>query len=265
MARNILTTVVVVFLLALTGCHGVDAGRSQILPSYAKQPPSAVASVDIISASEADIIEQVAIHRQAYRQGLQLLVEHYNKIGDNMRLNWAKNELQALDKTPQYNYIIEASIAGPKLKASTSITEADYMYREAARLEKEAGGLVIVKNEDLLRTALDYYNQLIRKHPSSDKIDDAAFRAAGILEHFKDYTLALLYYKRAYQWDPRTIHPARFKAAYILDRHLHRRLEALELYQQSIAKEQLLPKYKEFAQGRVKDLTSGVRTSETSK
>ena len=90
---------------------------------------------------------------------------------------------------------------------------------------------VVLKDENLLRMALDKYNQLISKFPTSDKIDDAAFRAAGIYEHFKDYSIAVQYYQRTYQWDPQTIYPAKYKAAFILDQRLHRRAEALQLYQ----------------------------------
>ena len=156
---------------------------------------------------------------------------------------------------PQYNYIIGAIVAGPNLKASDSIAMANYMYQDAVRLEKKAGRLIVIKHEDRLRMALEQYNQVIRKHPTSDKIDDAAFRAAGIYEHFKDYTIALLYYQRTYQWDPETIHPARFKAAYILDMYLHRRAEAMQLYQQVLKKGGLSKERKEFIEERIAEFT----------
>jgi tetratricopeptide (TPR) repeat protein len=106
--------------------------------------------------------------------------------------------------------------------------------------------------------ALDKYNQLIKKYPTSNKIDDAAYKAGGIYEYFKDYSIAVLYYKRAYQWDPMTIHPARFRAAYILDRRLARRVEALELYEEAIKTEgryEKLVTWREFAEKRVKELS----------
>jgi len=159
---------------------------------------------------------------------------------------------------PQYNYIIEASVAGPDLKASTSIAEADVLYKEGIGLEKRAGLLPILKNEELLRLALDKYNQLIKKHPSSDKIDDAAYGAGIIYEHFKDYTIALLYYQRTYQWDPDTSYPARFKAAFVLDKRLHRRDEALVLYQEAvkaIKKEGEHQQWKEFAEKRIREFS----------
>lgn len=242
-----LTVLLTVLLNVLVGCHGVDSGKSQLLPATMKD-------VSVVEAGEADIIEQMSINRLAYRQYLESLVAHYKKTGNNMKLGWAEDELKRLNKMPQYNYVIEASVAGPNLKAEDSITIADYMYDEALRLEKKAKRLILIKDEDLLRVALDKYNQLIKKHPSSDKIDDAAYRAGGIFEYFKDYTIALLYYQRAYQWDPATIHPARFKAAYILDEYLHRRAEALELYEQAVEKDKLSKSCKEFAEKRIIEL-----------
>jgi len=259
MARTILTAALIVLLNVLVGCQGVDSGRSQLLPAEIRS--AAVITMEV--GSETDIIEEMSDHRQAYRQGLKLLVDYYTRTGNNEKLKWAKKELAALDAIPQYNYIIEAITAGPNLRASTMIPEAELMYREAVKLEKRAKGLVIIYNEDLLRLALHKYNQLIRKHPTSDKIDDAAFKAGGIHEHFGDYTIAALYYERAYQWDPDTIYPARFKAAYIWDKRLHiRRADALENYQEVLKRGGLSKQRKEFIEERIMKLTQSDRSSE---
>jgi len=261
MARTILTAALIVLLNVLVGCNGVDSGRAQLMPARTRTVLGSAPIVKIAKASEADIVEHVAVNRQAYRQGLELLIEHYTKSGNNMKLEWAKKELKALDGMPQYNYIIEAGVAPPSLKASTSIPEANYLYKDALELEKKAGVLIVIKDENLLRVALDKYNQLIRKHPSSDKIDDAAYRAGRICEYFKDYTIAVLYYQRTYQWDPETIYPARFKAAYILDKRLPRRVEALQLYRQALKKEKLSTKRKEFVEERIMELTQSGKSS----
>lgn len=254
MARIVLTTALIVLLNVLVGCNSADKGRGQL-----KAPRIAAAPVvEVGSAAEADIIEQVAINRQAYQRALEMLVEHYRKTGNNMKLQWANKELAALSAMPQYNYIIEASIAGPDLKASASIPEADELYKEAVGLHKKANKLVLVKNNRLLRLALDKYNQVIRKHPASDKIDDAAFKAGEIYEYFNDHSIALVYFQRAYQWYAATPYPARFRAAMILDRHLHRRSEALELYQQAVETEGKQGKYsnwKQWAEKRIGELT----------
>jgi tetratricopeptide (TPR) repeat protein len=228
MKRAVLTLITIFLVTVLVGCGGVDTGRSQLIPAGTRE------KVQSARASETDIIEQMMSNRQAYRQSMEQLVQHYTETGNNMKLNWARREQKGLNKVQQYNYIIEATVAGPGLKATTEIAEAELLYAQAYQDEDRARQFVVVVNEDLLRVALDKYNQLIRKHPSSTRIADAAFRAGGIYEYFKDYTLAMLYYRRVYQWDPETEHPAMFREAFILDTKLHRRDEALELYQKAL-------------------------------
>lgn len=247
MRRVILTAVLIGLVNVLAGCYSVDSGQSQLVPAATKT----VMPARLADAGESDLIEQTLTNRQAYQHGLEALIGQYTKTGNNMKLRWAKDELKALKKMPRYNYVVEAGVAGPKLKASATITEADYMYYDALRLEKKARRWLVINDDDLLRIVLQKYNYLIRKHPTSDKIDDAAFRAAGVFEHFKDYTIALLYYQRAYQWDPDTIHPAKYKAAYILDIKFHRRAEAMELYQQALKQKDLKTGYREFAEKRL--------------
>ncbi len=250
MARAVLTVSLIFLLFVLVGCYPVDSGASQLIPSKMK-------SASAVEGKEADIVEQISINRQAYRQGLDSLIRYYKRTGNSMKVGWAKNELKKLDNMPQYNYIIEAIVAGPSLRASDSIAEAELMYLEASSAERKSKKLGIFTNDDELRGALDKYNQLIKRYPSSDRIDDAAYRAAAIFEHFKDYTIAVLYYQRTYQWDSDTVHPARFKAAYILDRHLRRRAEALEIYKEAVKEEGLSENYREFAENRIDELTGG--------
>lgn len=266
MARFVLITFVLFTISMFVGCTGVDTGSAQILPpqSGVSQP----ATVDLTRSSEVDLAEQMAAHRLAYRRGLEVLIQHYNKTGNNMKLTWAEKELAALNAIPQYDYVVEATVAGANLRATRSVSEADYLYNDAVRLEEQAGQFLVVKDDDLLRLALDKYNQLINKFPSSDKIDDAAFRAAGIYEHFKDYTIAVLYYQRTYQWEPQTPYPARFKAAFILDQRLHRRAEALQLYQEALAhitSSSKHPRWQGYAERRVKELTGEIKPEDQQK
>ena len=249
MARTILTAVLIVLLNVLVGCNGVDSGRSGLAPTHVGPAPV----VSISDTSESDLIEQMALNRQAYRQGLELLVKFYTRAGNDMKLQWAKKELKGLNSVPQYTYHI---IADANLQANTSISSADTLYEEALQIEKKASTLFI-KDDKRLRLALNKYLQLIEKHGSSDKIGDAAYRAAGIYEHFKDYTLAVLYYKRVYQWDRYTVLPAKYKAAKVLDRKLNQRTEALELYRQSVHDEAVPQTYRDFAQLRINELTKG--------
>jgi len=258
MARIVLTTLLIVLLNVLVGCSSTDSGEGQLIPTPVKKF-GYTGEIKVGEIEEIDTVEQVAVNRQAYRQGLKLLIEYYNKVGNNMKLRWAVKELAALNTMPQYKYITEAEVAGPNLKASTKIPEADSIYTDAYNLEKKAKRAVVIHDKDLLRLSLDKYDELIRKHPSSDKIDDAAFQAGGIYEHFKDYSIAILYYKRAYQWNPDTNRPARFKEAYILDQRLARRSEALELYKQfveSMKKQDKDSKWIVWTEKRIKELST---------
>lgn len=261
MARTILIISTIVFIGVLAGCSPVDTGRGQIVAPQHKGKTI----VNVSATTETDIIEQVAVNRQAYRRGLEDLAEYYRKTGNNMKLDWARKELGALDAIPQYNYIIEAGVAGPELKASVSIQEADELYSQAVAIEEKAGMLVVIKDNDLLRKALEKYNLLIRQYPTSDKIDDAAYRAAGIYVHFKDYTIAMLYLQRTYEWDPETPYAARFEVAYILDEYLHRRAEALDAYRQAmkaLRNEYEFPTWKQYAEKRIAELTKSSETVE---
>ena len=253
MARTVLTISLAVLVNVLVGCNGVDLGDGQILPSRDKTPRVGV--VKIMTDREMDIVEETVTQRQAYKQGLEGLIDYYKSSGNNMKLRWARKELQALNGMTQYSYIIEANIAGPELRASESITMADYLYQDGVRTENKAKAFIIMQDKNLLRKALDYYHQVIRKYPTSDKIDDAAYRAGRIYEHFKDYSIALVYYQRAYQWDRQTPYQARYRAAYILDQRLYRRSEALELYRQVLEKGGLVKKRREFVEERVEKLS----------
>ncbi|OHB67110.1 MAG: hypothetical protein A2Y76_15670 [Planctomycetes bacterium RBG_13_60_9] len=205
------------------------------------------------SADEIDLVEQLATHRQAYRRTLETLIKHYEVSGDNMKLTWARTELQGLDRIPQYRYIVEMPA---NLKATDRIEAADVLYDEAREMERKAGVLPVLKNEEMLRAALGKYAELIQSYPNSDKIDDAAFRMAEIHSYFNDYTIGLSFYQRTYQWDPATPHPARFKAAYILDSKLRRRAEALELYRESVVKEAQYTDNKAYAERRIRELST---------
>ncbi len=251
MARTILTVVLIVSLQVLVGCYGPDSGQGKVVPQGEKKLLAPAPVIQPQTPAETDIIEQVATNREAYRRTLKALVDHYTNTGNDMKLAWAQKELKTLDKTRQYHYIIEASVAGPNLKPTASIEMANYLYDDAVRREKLAKRFIIIIDDDQLRVALGKYNEVIKRYPTSDKIDDAVFRAAGIHEHFKDYTIALLYYQRTYQWDPQTPYLAEFKAAYILDQHLSRRGEALELYQKAIKKGGLTEDEKKFVEERI--------------
>lgn len=261
MTRMLLSSLLIISAVILAGCNQANTGRGQLLADRVKTSTDRRAVIQTAKDKETDIIEQMSMHRREYRQHLQALIKYYRKAGDYMKRQWAEKELAALDAIPQYSYIIEAQLAGPDLKATEEIPEADDIYYQALVIEEDAKKLVLFKNKEKLRIALDKYNQLIREYPTSDKIDDAAYRAGRIYEGFKDYSIALLYYQRAYQWNPDTSYPARYRSADVLDRRMHRRSEALELYEEALEKDKLTPGQREKAREQIADYTkSGEET-----
>ena len=246
MAKRICTVILIVSLYVLPGCQGPNSGTSRRLPPRTQPSLGRGNTLSLTKAGEIDIVEDVAASRQAYRQGLELLVRYYTKTGNNHKLDWAKSELHDLNVMRQYNYIVP--VVTPKTyRATTTIPDADLLY-EDARLQKERAEILskAIVNKDGYRMALRKFEDVIKKYPNSDKIDDAAYMAGEISEYFKDYSIALEYYQRAYTWDPDTSHPARFKAARILDKHMHRNAEALELYKKAIETEGRYDRYREL-------------------
>ncbi|MEN6576319.1 MAG: hypothetical protein ABFD90_08250 [Phycisphaerales bacterium] len=261
MTRIVTTAAAILILTIAIGCQN-NTGTSQRLPQrtnpYTETAREPLPLTNPSSSNEIDIVEQMTTNRQAYRRGLQALIQHYDAAGNHEKTLWAQQELEALDRIPMYRYIVEAQVFPPTLRASERIPAADQLYADAEQTRKKAGSFVPnqLKDEEVLRAALGKYAEVIKQYPTSDKIDDAAFRMGSIQEDFRDFDLALQYFQRAYQWDASTPYPARFKAANILDRKLRRRAEALALYQEAIIKEAQFDEYRIPAERRIQELTT---------
>lgn len=259
MTRIVLSAAVISLLIASLGCQPSNGGLGRRLPrgtTYTESTPMDEAEKVVGSTDEIDLVEQMASHRRSYRRSLELLVQHYTVAGNHKKLNWAKEELRSFDRMPRYRYIADATIMPESLKAGERILKADELYIDAVDTQREAEPIGILKDQDLMRVALEKYNQLIREYPTSDKIDDAAWKAAGIYEYFNDFETSLLYYQRAYQWEPDTPYPARFHAASIMDKRLHRRDEALGLWQEALLREgDKYSEWKMYAEKRIKELS----------
>ena len=205
--------------------------------------------------TQVDLIEEMAMYRNSYRESLLKLVKYYTRAGDRTKLSWARSELKSFDAMRQYIYLTVAEIAGPELRAIDLIVEADELFIEAEKLYKKAKSLVVIVDKKKLRLALSKYNEIIAKYPTSDKIDDAAYRGGRIHDYFKDYDIAVVHYQRTFQWNEETRYPARSRAAYIMDKRLKQKEKALALYQLAYKYEKHFPKNVEFAEDRIRALT----------
>ena len=256
MAKIIVRSALLVSLVFIIGCREEASTDPQLLIQPHETALAEGTGFGVPDAREVDLVEQMATYRSLYREDVGQLIDYYTKSGDATKLAWAKKELISLDRIPKYKYLMPAETVDANLRATDSIIAADELYAEAEKLYKEAGALIVISDNAKLRDALAMFNKLIVTYPTSDKIDKAAYRAGRIYEHFKDYEIASVYYQRAFQWNPETTYPARFKAAYVMDRRLHKRAEALVLYKLSVEKEAGYENNTKYAKRRIATLTT---------
>jgi len=209
----------------------------------------------------------------AYRAELEKMKSFYEQSGNQLKINWVDRELKFLQDAPRYRYILEAEVAGSDLRARDIIPKADNIYKKSINLYKRSNLIfpipMLVEHQDVafphhvpiyvskkrLQQALNGFNDLIQDYPTSDKIDDAAYHAGRIHEYFGDYSIAVLYYKRAFQWDSATPYPARYQAAKLLDNNLAQRDEALQLYREALDREEDYHKSSTAIRERIAELT----------
>ncbi len=247
--------------LGLITALGCESNKTEVGGVVQEGSYTALATADNINladAREVDLVEDMAHSRQNYEHRLRGLITYYNNKGFRHKALWAQRELDDLMTVKIYRYLVDAEIPGASLRPTDSIAAANALYDDGVNYMKQGGwrGLPLMYNTKKLKKALEKFNQIIREYPTSDKIDDAAFFAAELYkEYFNDNLRAVQYYKRCWEWNPQTEHPARFQAAVIYDYRLHDRDRALELYQQVIEVEQANRSNLRFSARRIKQLT----------
>lgn len=239
----------------LTGCANPKVDDAHLILTPQEQQ---VAEKGILTpgAGEVDVVEQVAATRSSYQTALEELIAYYQSVGNNTKRRWAENELKTLKQMVQYRYLSPGEYVTQDMKAVEKSEGADALYKQAQQLYLESGAYFIITNEAKLRQSLRLFNQLMKDYPNSTRIDEAAYKAGRIYEHFKDYELAAVMYQRCFQWNENTSFPARFRAAYLLDQRLKMRKEALALYKLSAQKEARYEDNTEYAKRRITELSN---------
>lgn len=256
MGRNLLIIAAIAAGLFITGCENPRVSDAHLLVTEADIQQAQTEGFLIPDAAEADYVENMAATREAYRGSLIGLADYYASVGNATKLQWANTELKTFDQMVHYRYLQPAEWVPENLTAMNSIEDADVLYKQAISLYRQAGGFLIITNEAKLRQSLGLFNQVIQQYPSSDKIDDAAYRAGLIYEHLKNYELAAVYFQRTFQWNEATPYPARFRAAKVMDQKLRMRKEALTLYNLAVEKESRYVENTEYAQMRITALST---------
>ena len=191
-------------------------------------------------AQEVDLIESVLSHRAEYQQNLRKLHAYYLSRGYASKADWAAFELKGLRRVKQFRYMLETEVPQQTVTPVERVPEADALYDKGRELMRRGGhGVPGFYHEGRMVEAAAILRELVEQYPSSNKTADAAFFLGEIhKEYLKGQEeIALLWYQRAWTWDPNTSHPARFQAAVVCDYRLHDRDHALELYRSVLENE----------------------------
>ncbi len=209
-------------------------------------------------AGEVDIVESLAAHRHDYRRTLEALGRLYAERGNQAKCRMVEDELAGLERVQTFKYMLDAEVPPPSLEAAEQIDEADRLYIHAYGLLRRGGhGVLALYREELMIKSLKAFKTLIERYPASDKIDDAAFYCGEIHSGYlpDQELIAVRWYERAWQWDPQTPHPARFRAARLYDLRLQDRARALELYHAVTQHEAMNTAHVRVATGRIQQLS----------
>ncbi|NLX06238.1 MAG: tetratricopeptide repeat protein [Phycisphaerae bacterium] len=213
--------------------------------------------VDLTTATEVDLVEELHKVRADYRRLLEIMLQWYMDRGYYQKAQWAQRELEDLKDVRTYNYLTPIDVVQiPEQGATVAVAEAETLFEQAQKLRKEGEILPLVTNKDKLRDALDIYRRIVKDYPQSTVAPDAAYYAAEILkEHFQEDLQAIEYYKLALKLNPDIRRKVRFQMAVILDFRMHDRSEALKMYRRVLEEEADIDQTNtEFAARRISQL-----------
>ena len=185
-------------------------------------------SVDELKTKEEQLIHAVTVSRKNYRDVLEELRQYYQNIGNQLRLQKIRRELDALDKVPQPLYTDEGLGNVRTGVTLRDVEDANTLFKDAMMYKKS------FSKENRI-TAIKRLEKLMATYPDSDKVGDAAFQIAEIYAggSFHDYESAAKYYIKSYQLNPYIKQPALLRAAEMYDKMLTDYERAKAIYRQA--------------------------------
>jgi hypothetical protein len=203
-------------------------------------------------SGEAAAVKAVLDARRAYQDSLHKLHEHYKINGDMEKTRWVEEELKGYHLILKPAYRLD-DVPGAKLDGKENIKDANELFRAAMQYKDRGFGTDYTLNQ---RRAEILLNEVIAKHPTSDKISDSAYELGDLYESraYRQYARAALFYERSAQWRKTGRTDARLRAAKLYDRQLGDRNKAIELYREVILHDTDPERVKE-AERRMAELT----------
>lgn len=218
-----------VLLAALASAGGVAWLVAADPPRPGGKPTSAGSDDDTAA------VLQVLEARKKYQAALIALHQKYEATGDKLRSQWVEDELKTFHLMTKPSYRLDLhDVPPPTLKAEENVKAANDLFKEAMKYKDKGTGTDYVLNQ---RRAEILLQEILKQHPSSDKIADVAYQLGDLYEGraYKQYERAAEYFQRAFQWRKGSNNDARMRAAVIYDRTLGERSKAVEMYREVVA------------------------------
>lgn len=221
---------------------------------YAQGPPNAGGANAPKHGGDLELVQKLLNHRRDYQKTLEQLHAYYHQVQDKERARWAEEELKHYHRGPKHAFILDLDVPPPNLNGNQNITEANKLFTWAMQFKDKGWATDYVDNQ---RRAELLFQEILTKYPQSDKISDVAFMLGDIYESkaYKQPYRAVEYYHRCYQWNSKTTHEARIRAARIYDKQLLNRTKAIEVYRE-VTTHETDPRRIQEAQKRIAELSS---------
>ena len=195
---------------------------------HAQTPPANPAAN---KGGDLELVQKLLTVRRDYQRTLEQLRVHYYQGGDLERMRWAEEELKQYHRVAKHAFILDLDVPPPNLNGHTNVTEANKLFTWAMQYKDKGFGTDYIDNQ---RRSELLFQEILTKYPQSDKIADVAYMLGDIYESkaYRMHYRAVEYYHRCYQWNPKTTHEARIRAARIYDKQLNNRTKAIEVYRE---------------------------------
>lgn len=235
-------------LLVSLGCVAVACAQNN------GKDKKAGAAGTTATTADHPLVERVLASRKEYQESLEALRAHYIAAGEIERARWAEDELLQYHRISKFAYRLELDVPPPNLQPLYNIPEANELMRRAISYKDKGMSTSYIDNQRRSELLLQ---QLLSKHPQSNKIDEAAYMLGDLYESraFRQNSRAAVYFERCFQWNPKTHHDARMRAAHLYEK-LGERNKAVEIYK-DITTHEVDPKRVEEAQRRITELKGG--------
>jgi TolA-binding protein len=225
-----------------------------VLASSHAQTQPAPPTGPTAKGGDLELVQKLLTVRRDYQKTLEQLRIHYHQVNDMERMRWAEEELKQFHRIPKHAFILDLDVPPPNLNGNTNVTEANKLFTWAMQYKDRGVGVDYIDNQ---RRAEVLFQEILTKYPQSDKIADVAYMLGDIYESkpYRMHYRAVEYYHRCYQWNPKTTHDARIRAARIYDKQLHNRNKAIEVYRE-VTTHETDPRRIQEAQKRIAELSN---------